>query len=115
MTGRAKILRREAFRTSRLSEFCSRKELVAQTGHDVDAWPLVVLKEATDNSLDGCEEAGIAPEIDIDVSTPTSTLTVADNGPGTPAETITGIVDYSARVSSLRPTAAPCAAPRAMD
>ena len=56
-------LERTTFRTSRLLEFCSRKELVAQTGHEPDAWPLVVLKELVDNALDACEEAGVAPEI----------------------------------------------------
>ena len=30
-------LERTTFRTSRLLEFCSRKELVAQTGHEPDA------------------------------------------------------------------------------
>jgi DNA topoisomerase VI subunit B len=53
-------LERTTFRTSRLLEFCSRKELVAQTGHEPDAWPLVVLKELVDNALDACEEAGVA-------------------------------------------------------
>ena len=33
------VLERTTFRTSRLLEFCSRKELVAQTGHEPDAWP----------------------------------------------------------------------------
>jgi hypothetical protein len=35
-------LERTTLRTSRLLEFCSHKELVAQTGHEPDAWPLVV-------------------------------------------------------------------------
>ena len=56
-------LERTTFRTSRLLEFCSRKELIAQTGHEPDAWPLVVLKELVDNALDACEEAGIAYEL----------------------------------------------------
>ena len=38
-------LKRETFSTSRLLEFCSRKELINQTGHGVDHWPLVILKE----------------------------------------------------------------------
>jgi Topoisomerase 6 subunit A/Spo11, Toprim domain len=41
-------------------EFCTKRELVNQTGHDVFEWPLVVLKEATDNALDECEEVAIA-------------------------------------------------------
>jgi hypothetical protein len=43
---------RKVFTTSRLAEFCSEKELVNQTGHDSDDWPLVVLKELIDNALD---------------------------------------------------------------
>jgi hypothetical protein len=55
-------LQRTSFRTSRLLDFCSREELIAQTGHQPEDWPLVVLKELVDNALDACEEAGTAPE-----------------------------------------------------
>jgi Histidine kinase-, DNA gyrase B-, and HSP90-like ATPase len=92
------VLERTTFRTSRLLEFCSRKELVAQTGHEPEAWPLVVLKELVDNALDACEEAGVAPEIGVQVEP--RAITVADNGPGMPPETITNILDFSSRVSS---------------
>ncbi len=51
-------LQRVTLRTSRLLDFCSRKELIAQTGHQPEAWPLVALKELVDNALDACEEAG---------------------------------------------------------
>jgi DNA topoisomerase VI subunit B len=54
---------RLVFKTSRLAEFCSQKELVNQTGHSVEAWPLVILKELVDNALDAAEEAEIAPAI----------------------------------------------------
>src|SRR6476661_636096 len=66
--GRAK-LERAAFKTSRLLEFCSQRELVAQTGQAVETWPLVILKELVDNALDEAEETGIAPVIEIEVST----------------------------------------------
>ena len=56
-------LERTTFVTSRLLDFCSVKELQAQTGHDVAEWPLVIVKELVDNALDACEEAGVAPEI----------------------------------------------------
>ena len=56
-------LTRVAFRVSRLMEFCTRRELQNQTGHSAHYWPLVVLKELMDNSLDACEEAEIAPVI----------------------------------------------------
>ena len=61
-------LERTTLRTSRLLDFCSRKELIAQTGHQPDAWPLVVLKELVDNALDACEETDVAPVIDIVVN-----------------------------------------------
>ena len=98
-------LERTTFRTSRLLEFCSRKELVAQTGHEPDAWPLVVLKELLDNALDACEEAGVAPEIVVQVEP--RAITVVDNGPGIPPQTVTEILDFSSRVSSREAYVAP--------
>jgi DNA topoisomerase VI subunit B len=100
------ILRRVAFETSRLAEFCSQKELVAQTGHGVDDWPRVVLKELLDNALDACEEAEIAPVIDIKVSTETEII-VTDNGPGLPSETVEKLLDFNTRVSSREAYASP--------
>jgi hypothetical protein len=94
-------LERVAFTVSRLVEFSSIKELTAQTGHPPEDWPMVVLKEVVDNALDACEEAKIAPEITIAVSTHRIIrIVITDNGPGLPAETIEKILDYSVRVSS---------------
>ena len=91
-------LTRVPFTVSRLMEFCTRRELVNQTGHDVSDWPLVVLKEMVDNAIDAAEEAEIAPVVSIDVKG--RTIAVKDNGPGIPAKTIDGVLDYSIRVSS---------------
>jgi DNA topoisomerase VI subunit B len=91
-------LQRTTFKTSRLLDFASEKELTAQTGHHPDAWPLVILKELVDNALDACEEAGIAPC--IMVSADASGITVSDNGPGLPASTIKGVLDFEVRTSS---------------
>ncbi|MEZ6005628.1 MAG: DNA topoisomerase VI subunit B [Planctomycetota bacterium] len=48
---------------------------------------LMAVKEAVDNSLDACEEAGILPDITVEI-TPTSEkhflMAVEDNGPGIP-------------------------------
>jgi hypothetical protein len=93
-------LQRVAFKTSRLAEFCGEKELTAQTGHPPEDWPLVILKELVDNALDAAQEAEIAPEIDIKVSTETGEIVIADNGPGLLPDTLTGILDYTSRVSS---------------
>ncbi len=91
-------LNRTTFTTSRLLDFCSEKELAAQTGHPRREWPVVVLKELLDNSLDACEEAGVAPEISVIVDR--GGITVSDNGPGIPPETVAGVLDYDKRVSS---------------
>jgi DNA topoisomerase-6 subunit B len=96
----APVLERTTFRTSRLAEFCSTRELVAQTGHQIAEWPLVTLKELTDNAIDICEEKDIAPEIAVSVSTEEGTINVADNGPAIPPQTIIDVLDYSVWVSS---------------
>jgi DNA topoisomerase VI subunit B len=92
------LLKREIFKTSRLLEFCSEKELVNQTGHSADQWPLVILKELIDNSIDGCEEAAIAPVIKVAVRH--RAITISDNGPGIAAKTLKDITDYATRTSS---------------
>ena len=80
-----------------LMEFCTEKELVAQTGHEAHEWPLVIVKELVDNGIDACEEAEVAPVVKITITTgkrgkPTC-IVIEDNGPGIPAETISGIID----------------------
>src|SRR5262245_38578968 len=79
-------------------EFCSERELVNQTGHYVDDWPLVVLKELMDNALDACEEAEVAPVIEVTVDP--GSITIQDNAAGFEADTIESILDYTIRVSS---------------
>ena len=97
-------IERVAFHTSRLMEFGSEKELVAQTGHQSYEWLRVIVKELVDNGIDACEDAAIAPVIKVTITTgkdkkPTR-LVIEDNGPGIPPDTITGIIDYNIRVSS---------------
>ena len=103
-------IERVAFTTSRLMEFCTEKELVAQTGHQSYEWPRVIAKELVDNGIDACEEAGVAPVIKVTITTgnaksrrraakPTR-IVFEDNGPGIPPETIAGIIDYNVRISS---------------
>lgn len=99
-------LERTTFRTSRLLDFCSRKELTAQTGHQEGEWPLVLLKEMVDNAIDACEEAGVAPIISVHVAEDFS-ISVTDNGPGIPEDVIADILDFSIRVSSREAYIAP--------
>jgi hypothetical protein len=98
---------RTAFVTSRQLEFLSEKELVAQCGHPVADWPLVVIKELADNALDECEARGIAPQITITVDTDENWIEVADNGPGIPVETVDRLPDFSVRESSREAYVAP--------
>ena len=93
MKSAKKRLIRVPFKVSRLMEFCTRRELVNQTGHQESEWPLVVLKEGVDNALDAAEDAEIAPVVSITVKG--NTISIKDNGPGIPAETIKGILDYA--------------------
>jgi DNA topoisomerase VI subunit B len=92
------VLSRTTFRTSRLLDFASEKELVAQTGHQKNAWPVVILKELVDNSIDAAEEAGTPPVIMVTVDR--TGVVVEDNGPGIPADVVKDILDFSVRVSS---------------
>jgi DNA topoisomerase VI subunit B len=91
-------LRRQVFRTSRALEFCSQKELINQTGHRVEQWPLVILKELLDNAIDACEEAETPPVISVSVNR--GEITVSDNGPGLKPTTVADILDYGVRASS---------------
>ena len=52
-------IERVAFTTSRLAEYCSEKELVAQTGHESREWLRVIIKELVDNAIDNAEEHGV--------------------------------------------------------
>jgi DNA topoisomerase VI subunit B len=98
-------LDRTTLRTSRLLDFCSRKELIAQTGHQTAEWPLVILKELVDNATDACEEADTPPEITVQVEN--TGITITDNGPGIPADTIKDVLDFTVRVSSREAYVAP--------
>ena len=90
--------KREVFKTSRLMDFFSRKELTAQVGHPERDWPLVAIKELVDNALDACEEAETEPVIHVTVDD--HGIEVTDNGPGLPGCAIDAILDFSVRVSS---------------
>ncbi len=96
---------RTPFTTSREMDFFSEKELVTQTGHEREDWPLVVVKELVDNALDACEEANVAPV--IDVTADAGGIAVSDNGPGLPEDTLKGALDFTVRASSREAYVAP--------
>ena len=113
------MLSRETFTTSRLIEFCSRKELIAQTGHNETDWPCVFLKELIDNALDEAEEAGVAPEITVRVrvglGSGSDSIVITDNGRGMDAAAAdgqgVGLHSMQERVEGLRGSLAIRAAP----
>ena len=96
---------RTTFVTSRMMDFFNRKELTAQTGYPPRDWVVYVCKELIDNAIDACEEAGVAPEIEVKVTS--TSIAVSDNGPGIPTSTIEGVLDFSSRVSSREAYIAP--------
>jgi hypothetical protein len=59
------LLERTTFETRRLLEFFSENELAMQMGCPTEHWPIALLKEVIDNSLDACEIAGLLPDIAI--------------------------------------------------
>jgi hypothetical protein len=99
------VLERQPFRTSRLIDFCTERELTKQVGHSADYWPLIILKEVVDNALDAAEEANTAPVIRAEVAN--GNIVITDNGPGMNAETIADILDFTVRVSSREAYASP--------
>ncbi|MBD3343290.1 MAG: hypothetical protein GF353_29610, partial [Candidatus Lokiarchaeota archaeon] len=50
-------LNRTTFETSREMEFFTEKELRMQIGFSKEKWPVALVKELVDNSLDACESA----------------------------------------------------------
>ncbi|WP_369335675.1 hypothetical protein DOP62_14190 (plasmid) [Synechococcus elongatus PCC 11801] len=82
------------------SEFFKEDRLQIQMGAVKQQWPIMLVKELVDNSLDACDEADprIAPEITVSVEY--DRFLVSDNGPGLPTETIESSLDYSVSVSS---------------
>jgi DNA topoisomerase VI subunit B len=94
-------LSRQTFVMSREREFFSEPELTKRIGHARELWPVALVSELVANSLDACEKAtaqtGRPPVIEVTLGD--DFLTVRDNGPGIPGETIGHAIDYSVRVS----------------
>jgi DNA topoisomerase VI subunit B len=95
----APSLARKTFTVSRLAEFASTGELVKATGHPVERWPLLIVKELIDNAIDAAEGANVAPVVEVAVESDGS-IVVADGGPGVSPELVANLVDYSKRTSS---------------
>jgi DNA topoisomerase VI subunit B len=72
-----------------------------------------ILKELVNNALDEAEEAEIAPEIRMEVSTEPGEIMITDNGRGIPVETVETMLDYTVRVSSREAYVSPTRRARA--
>jgi DNA topoisomerase VI subunit B len=90
-------LNRETFEISRELEFFSEKELQMQIGHHRQLWPLALVKELVDNSLDACEAANVVPRIEVNIGS--NYVSVRDNGSGLLEKTLVRSLDYLIRVS----------------
>ncbi len=104
-TNRSKQPVRETFRTSCTMDFFTLKKLVTQTGHPVEEFPFVAVKELVDNALDATEEADISPVIEITADA--AGIAVKDNGPGLPESTLQGQLDFNVRTSNREAYVAP--------
>ena len=99
-------LQRQVFTTSRELEYFSESELTTQTGYQKEQWwPSVVVKELLDNSLDACEQAGVAPVISVDFRS--QSIVVSDSGPGIASEVVHKILDFSTRTSDKQAYVSP--------
>jgi DNA topoisomerase VI subunit B len=88
---------RETFEISRALEFFTERELSMQIGVDRHWWLHAIAKELMDNGLDACEAAGVAPKIEVILAQ--NAITVQDNGPGIPPETLRRSLNYLTRTS----------------
>ena len=61
---------------------------------------MVLVKELIDNALDACEATGAPPIITVKLEA--DAITVADNGPGLPANIIEKSLDYAIRISDKK-------------
>jgi hypothetical protein len=86
-------------------DFFNEKELITQTGHAAAEWPLVIVKELVDNALDACEDADVAPVVDVVADD--EGIAVTDNGPGLPEATLKAAMDFKIRASNREAYVAP--------
>ena len=104
--GKRTELKRQIFTTSRELEYFTESELTTQTGYPKEQWwPGVVVKELVDNSLDACEQAGVAPAVNVNFRG--QSVIVSDNGPGIASDVIAKVRDFSTRTSDKQAYVSP--------
>jgi DNA topoisomerase VI subunit B len=90
---------RTTFTTSRTLEFFTDREIGMQLGTDRETWGRAILKELIDNALDACEKTDQPAVLTVTEDEAAHTLSVQDNGPGLPVDTLAKSLDYTVRVS----------------
>ena len=107
----APTLERVTDSAPRDAEYLTARKLQLLSGQPPELFGEVVLKEAVDNALDACEDAGIAAEIEITVTPADSAgivlLTIADNGTGIPAWKVAEISNFATSTSDKAPYRSP--------
>ncbi|MGI8838733.1 MAG: ATP-binding protein [Pyrinomonadaceae bacterium] len=91
-------LERTTFTISREMEYFSEDELRTQIDCGIMVWPLALTKELIDNALDACEEDSLVPVVTVDLDG--NNVSVTDNGPGLPEDTLRGSLNYMVKVSN---------------
>ena len=95
---------REHFTVSQDNRYFRRDTLTRMIGQEPNQWRHAALKELLDNALDAAESAypPICPIIEVAFTETDSglLLSVADNGPGIPADAIPCIADFSSNSST---------------
>jgi len=102
-TATAAPLQRTTFEMSRAAEYFTVRELQTLTGQQQQRFVSVILKELLDNAIDAAETAGVAPVLHVgwvpDPDAPQAQLTIMDNGPGLPRDTVRRILNFTTRTS----------------
>ncbi|MBK8753008.1 MAG: hypothetical protein IPL99_15890 [Candidatus Competibacteraceae bacterium] len=100
----AAILERQHFTVSQENRYFDPARLTSMIGQEQNQWRHAALKELIDNALDAAENVypSIAPAVAIEFTETENglILSVADNGPGIPAEEIPHISDFSSNSST---------------
>jgi hypothetical protein len=88
---------------SREAEYFTVRELQTLTGQQQHRFVSVILKELLDNAIDAAETAGVAPVLHVgwvpDPDADQAQLTITDNGPGLPRDTVRRILNFTTRTS----------------
>jgi hypothetical protein len=102
-TATAAPLQRTTFEMSRAAEYFTVRELQTLTGQQQHRFVSVILKELLDNAIDAAETAGVAPVLHVgwvtDPDADQAQLTITDNGPGLPRDTVRRILNFTTRTS----------------